>query len=639
MRLAPRLALTFGLLAAVSTAGVGLAVRTRLAARETARFQTEVDGVCARIAAEVQRQGEADQTLIAGACLGGEIVDRAGIAVDRGELDERRPAYSEIVRGQRKAFDLDEIVLGVEGGDLVGASPIQLLGLPARDVDALLRAPPSPGGRDGSNGTHFTMRGAPTPAIVSRCRKRSDGGKIVGLVGARHLDPLLERVARTLDVTLEPSWKAERAAPPAPPAPEKTEKPPVKKDAPPRDGKRGPREKPPGGGPSPLPSPVTTPSSAPSTSALPSPSASSASSPKESDLVRATCNKLKDETGKPLAFAILKSTRELDENLHDVDQAVGLYAAISAAVAFVVAVILARGLGRPLSDLATEAGKVAAGDARPIQVKGTGEVQELASAFDRMIMDLAVTRRRLAAASRVAAWREVARRVAHEVKNPLMPIRAAVETLRRLRAREDPRFDEYFDEATRTVLDEVHRISNIVTEFTRFARLPQPRPVDLDAEEVAKHVVQIHKAAANDTALTHTPQRRTPTLRADRDQVIQVLTNLIQNALDAVKDVEGGAVSVTTDTDGHYVAFTVADNGAGIAPEIAARLFEPYATTKAAGTGLGLAIAQRIALEHNGELSYIGTSASGTGAVFRLLLPIEGPPPVSELGEAPVSDS
>ncbi|MBS2011543.1 MAG: HAMP domain-containing protein [Deltaproteobacteria bacterium] len=616
MRLAPRLALTFGLLAAVSTAGVGLAVRTRLAARETTRFQTEVGGVCDRIVAEVQRQGEADQTLIAGACLGGEIVDRAGIAVDRGELDERRPAYSEIVRGQRKAFDLDEIVLGVEGGDLVGASPIQLLGMPARDVDALLRA----------DRGHFTMRGAPVPAIVSRCTKRSDGGKVVGLVGARHLDPLLERVARTLDVSLEPSWKGE------PEPPEKA--PPTKKEAPPRDppkkGKGGASS----GGPSPLPSPVTAPSPASSPSAAPASSAKA--TPKASELARATCDKLKDERGRVLAFDILKSTRELEENLHDVDRTVSLYAAISAAVAFVVAVILARGLGRPLSDLATEAGKVAAGDARPIRVKGSGEVQELASAFDRMILDLAVTRRRLAAASRVAAWREVARRVAHEVKNPLAPIRAAVETLRRLRAREDPRFDEYFDEATRTVLDEVHRISNIVTEFTRFARLPPPRPVELDPEEVAKHVVQVHKAAAGETTLAHTPQRRSPTIRADRDQVIQVLTNLIQNALDAVKDVQGGAVSVTTDTDGHYVAFTVADNGAGIAPEIAARLFEPYATTKASGTGLGLAIAQRIALEHNGELSYVGPSASGTGAVFRLLLPIEGPPPMSE---APTSDA
>jgi nitrogen fixation/metabolism regulation signal transduction histidine kinase len=251
-----------------------------------------------------------------------------------------------------------------------------------------------------------------------------------------------------------------------------------------------------------------------------------------------------------------------------------------------------------------------------------------------MLQDLAVTRRRLAAASRVAAWREVARRVAHEVKNPLAPIRAAVETLRRLRAREDPRFDEYFDEATRTVLDEVHRISNIVTEFTRFARLPQPRIGDVDFEEVARHVVQIHKAAAGDVILTHHKQRRAPKIRADRDQVIQILTNLVQNALDAVRDVPGAAVSVTTDTDGHYASVSVADNGSGIAPEIASRLFEPYATNKERGTGLGLAIAQRIAIEHDGELSYVGRGADGRGAVFRLLLPIEGP----RVGEAALSE-
>jgi nitrogen fixation/metabolism regulation signal transduction histidine kinase len=219
------------------------------------------------------------------------------------------------------------------------------------------------------------------------------------------------------------------------------------------------------------------------------------------------------------------------------------------------------------------------------------------------------------------------------VKNPLAPIRAAVETLRRLRAREDPRFDEYFDEATRTVLDEVHRISNIVTEFTRFARLPQPRPTELDAEEVAKHVLGVHKAAAEatgDVTLAHQAKRRAPTIRADRDQVIQVLTNLVQNALDAVKGKTNPKVTVTTDTDGHYVSFSVADNGSGIAPEIASRLFEPYATNKPNGTGLGLAIAQRIAIEHNGELSYVGP-AEPSGAVFRLLLPVEGPPPMSEV--------
>lgn len=553
MRLAPRLALTFGLLAVVSTAGVGLSVRQRLFEKETLRFRREVTSVCDRVTDELRRQGDADQTLIDGACQNGELVDRVGIAVDRAELSERRTGFSSIVPAERRAFGFDELLLALEGGDIVGASPITLLGLPKRDVDTLLRG----------RGERFSLRTGDTPALVSRCTKRTDGGKIVGMVGVRHVDPLLERLAKTVDVVVHPSTApaSENQAPNA-------------------------------------------------------------------DLTRATC-RLADDEGHALTFDVVKSTRELQDNLDDVDRTVGLYAAISGLVAFIAAVFLARSLSRPLSSLATEAGKVAAGGARPLGVRGSGEVQELAAAFDRMLQDLSVTRQRLAVASRVAAWREVARRVAHEVKNPLAPIRAAVETLRRLRSRDDPRFDEYFDEATRTVLGEVHRISNIVTEFTRFARLPEPRIGDVDVEELAKHVVQLHKASAGDIAFAYVAQRRAPTLRADRDQIIQVLTNLVQNALDAVKKVPNGAVTITTDTNGAYVSFTVSDSGTGVAKEMEDKLFEPYATNKESGTGLGLAIAQRIALEHDGELSFIGPSANGKGAVFRLMLPIAGPSPAN----------
>lgn len=144
--------------------------------------------------------------------------------------------------------------------------------------------------------------------------------------------------------------------------------------------------------------------------------------------------------------------------------------------------------------------------------------------------------------------------------------------------------------------------------------------------EVARQIVQLHK---RDTTKVDLVVRRVPPLvRADRDQVIQVLTNLIQNALDAVREKEGGEVTVAIDADAFgHVVITVSDNGPGIAPEIAARLFEPYATTKAHGTGLGLAIAQRIAIEHNGELACIPT---GSGALFRFVLPVEGPAPLSE---------
>lgn len=557
MRLALRLALTFGLLAAASSALVGVAVRYRLVTTETGRFHDEMKGVCVRIKDEVKRQAEADRTLVTGFCKDGELVERVGIALETGDLRERPYSYAHLVETEREAFGMDELIVGIERGEIVGASPTSLLNTPASQVDALIKA----------DASGFVLRGGSLPAIVTRCTKPNPRGKIVGMVAARHVDPMMSRLAKTLDITVVPSWQTPGPSTPAPSA---------STDAPSREE-------------------------------------------------RATCA-IEDGKGAKLPFEIVKSTKELERNLAEVDRTVGLLAIIAAIVAFLVAVVLARTISRPLAVLAKEAGKVAEGNAEPIQIRGSGEVRTLGVAFDKMVKDLAVTRRRLAAASRIAAWREVARRVAHEVKNPLAPIRAAVETLRRLRAREDPRFDEYFDEATRTVLDEVHRISNIVTEFTRFARLPPPRPVDMDVEEVAKRIVQTHLAAAGERKLSHVAQRPGRTIRADRDQVIQVLTNLVQNALDAVKETPGGSVTLTTDNDGRYAYFSVADNGPGISLEFAGRLFEPYATTKTTGTGLGLAIAQRIAYEHNGELSYVGTSANGKGAVFRLVLPVEGPP-------------
>jgi len=351
------------------------------------------------------------------------------------------------------------------------------------------------------------------------------------------------------------------------------------------------------------------------------------------DVAQASC-KLADAGGASVPLVVSKPTKDLLASLARIDQTVINTGLAAVGAAFVVALLLAWSLGRPIAKLAAETRKVATGQARPLRVRGSGEIAELARSFDEMLEDLAATRRRLAATSRVAAWREVARRVAHEVKNPLAPIRAAVETLRRLRSRGDPEFDAYFDEATRTVLDEVHRISNIVTEFTRFARLPAPQPQELDLAETARQVVRLYEAGAS-AKLRVVVEREVPKVRADRDQIVQVLTNLVQNALDAVESLgDAGEVRVALAPSGtSAVSITVTDNGAGVSPDIAARLFEPYATTKKEGTGLGLAIAQRIAIEHNGELSLLA-GAPGRGAAFKLVLPVEGPPPASDSSTA-----
>jgi two-component system nitrogen regulation sensor histidine kinase NtrY len=546
VRIAPQLVLAFGFVATLSVVGLGWKLRQDRVLSETERFEHEVHTGCDRIVAEIARQAESDRKLIESACQSGELVDRALIWVDSGLDDPHRLALSRLVPEERQAFDLDELVLATSEGDVLGADPIALMGTSRERIAQLLSSGASP----------FKLRRSPDLLASAGCIKRGTAGHAIGLVGARRLVPLADRLARTFDLRVSLD----------------------------------------------KPSPAVAPT------------------------VRASCT-LASLDHDDLRVFVEKPTTELDDNLARIDSNV-LYAGLaSTGIAFVLAVLLARSMGRPISLLATEARKVASGQARPLKMRGSGEIPELAHAFGTMLLDLEATRERLVAANRVAAWREVARSVAHEVKNPLAPIRAAVETLRRLRARGDPEFDNYFDEATRTVLEEVHRISNIVTEFTRFARLPVPRPQSSDVADLARHVVRMHESEPAHARLRLVVEGSPPQAKVDRDQIIQLLTNLVRNALEAVARPDGDVV-VTVAADGDSrVAVTVSDNGPGIAPEIASRLFEPYVTTKARGTGLGLALAQRIAVDHQGELTCV---PSTSGATFRLVLPVAGPPDIVE---------
>jgi len=322
--------------------------------------------------------------------------------------------------------------------------------------------------------------------------------------------------------------------------------------------------------------------------------------------------------------------------LEDLDVTISLIGVGTLVAALVVSLLLSKSLSRPLVELAREAGAVAHGEPKPVAARGAAEIRAFADAFNRAIADLTALRKRLASTERIAARREIARRVAHEIKNPLAPIRAAVETLRRLRARQDPAFDEYFDEATRTVLEEVQRITRIVSEFTEFARLPAPNPAPVDVVETLRGQATLHGGSGTRVVFTSSP---CPALNADRDQLVQLFSNLIQNAQYAAESrsaKDGQAPQVTVDVrpaDADKVRIVVADNGPGLAPEMRARLFEPYATNKPGGTGLGLAIAQRIVIEHGGEITY--AENPGGGATFSVELPVSGP---SFLQEAPASE-
>src|SRR6185436_7395159 len=200
--------------------------------------------------------------------------------------------------------------------------------------------------------------------------------------------------------------------------------------------------------------------------------------------------------------------------------------------------LVARRIARPLGELADGARRVAAGDlGGAVAVRTGDEVSELAQTFNAMVHDLGEARERLVHAERVAAWREIARRIAHEIKNPLTPIQMAVETLQRVKAHKPELFDEIFRESAGTILEEVARLKKIVTEFSSFARMPEPRLAEVDARELVEGALGLYAGA--EPPIARELGDGQAKVSADREQLQQVLLNLIENARDAVKEGRG----------------------------------------------------------------------------------------------------
>lgn len=304
---------------------------------------------------------------------------------------------------------------------------------------------------------------------------------------------------------------------------------------------------------------------------------------------------------------------EIDEVLAELDTRIALTGGIVACVAIAWTMLAFRRAPREA---------VAARGTPPGAVAG-----QLVTPASDPIAELTMMRLRLARTERIAARREVAKQVAHEIKNPLAPIRAAMETLRRLKARDAPEFDGYFDEATKTVLTEVRRIASIVSEFSKFARMPPPRFAPVDIGEILASVAALQRAPelADGQRITLS-LAVTPSILADADQLTQVFTNLVQNGLEAAASGTAPAriwIELSAPSR-HEVCVRIRDNGPGIEPSIQSRLFEPSVTTKRDGTGLGLTIVQTIVHEHGGEVRHDPDAVAGT--TFEVTLPVAGPP-------------
>jgi len=278
---------------------------------------------------------------------------------------------------------------------------------------------------------------------------------------------------------------------------------------------------------------------------------------------------------------------------------------------------------RPIEQLARAARDVASGNWNTqVPVSSSDEIGELAESFNGMTRELLAQREHLVQAERVAAWRELARRLAHELKNPLFPLQLTVENLLRARQQSPQQFEEIFQESSSTLLAEIANLKAIISHFSEFSRMPQPQFQQIQLNDVVQNVARLFQAQlrAPERAPIECKLELTEpmdSIAADIDLLHRALSNLVLNAMDAMP--QGGTLTLRTRRDGGLSYVEVSDTGTGLTPEECERLFTPYYTSKPHGTGLGLAIVQSVISDHGGRISV--RSESGRGTTFMIELP------------------
>jgi signal transduction histidine kinase len=306
----------------------------------------------------------------------------------------------------------------------------------------------------------------------------------------------------------------------------------------------------------------------------------------------------------------------------------------AALAALAAALLLAGRLSRPVRDLADEVTRLGAvSGVRPLPAQPWDELDRLARAFDETAGELRASSGRLRQAERIAEWREMARRLAHELKNPLFPMQVSIETLRRALERQppgDPELARLADETIAAVLTQIEALRRVVEDFSAFARMPRPRPEPVEIGALLERVATLQRPQAARVSIEVDAAGAPRTLLADAGLLERALNNLVSNALSALGG--RGRVTLRARAEGEDVCLEVEDDGPGLDAEQRAQVFTPYYTTRRGGTGLGLPIVSAIAADHGGRVEL--ESAAGRGARFTLRLPRRGPP-----GAAPVESA
>ncbi|PCH76325.1 MAG: two-component sensor histidine kinase [Flavobacteriaceae bacterium] len=245
------------------------------------------------------------------------------------------------------------------------------------------------------------------------------------------------------------------------------------------------------------------------------------------------------------------------------------------------------------------------------------EIHTLVNAYNQMIDELEESAEKLAKGEREQAWREMAKQVAHEIKNPLTPMRLTVQSFQRKFDPSHPNIHEKLNEYSQTLIQQIDTLSSIASAFSNFANMPKQQRERLDVVAIVKHSLDIF----TEDYISFYPKEKSIIAELDKTQLIRIVTNLVKNAIQALEDKEHKEIEISIYKKENHVIFTVADNGKGISEEVKNRVFEPKFTTKSSGMGLGLPMVKNIVNAYGGDISF--TSKENKGTVFTVSLPIK----------------
>ena len=293
----------------------------------------------------------------------------------------------------------------------------------------------------------------------------------------------------------------------------------------------------------------------------------------------------------------------------------GLWSLVLGAVSFGLAYLVSKGIAKPIVALREGMAQASQGDlSHRVKPSGTSEVRFLAASFNRMVEEIQSSRRALLRAERLAAWREVARAVAHEIRNPLTPIQFALQRLRDEARRGEPPRAEVVAENTEAILREVHSLQEFATAFSAVAQLPEPKFAPCDLAALVEDAAKLYDGSSP-VEFRVEVERPVPLAWADAGQIQRVIVNLIKNATDVVGDRGVVTLRVRRESNGGGgVALECEDNGPGMDAATLERATHPGFTTKSTGSGLGLTLVQRIVEQHGGRFGLDSSPGVGTRA-------------------------